>query len=120
MFHGYPHRYYARGKISDRKFVLSRMSVIPEDMKYAVSMRYMSFEPVKGGDNRRMANTWLHEDASKYRNTPRESTVKVEDKAPESTQAALKQKVDVIVPEKPKGFLDSLLDDVDEKHRKRK
>lgn len=120
MPHEYPHRYFYRGYMSDKKFILSRMSVIPDELKHEVSLKYMGYRPWDGGEGRKLANTWLHEEALKYRNVPRESTLKVDAKAPESAQVASNQKVDAIVPEKRKGFLDSLLDDVDEKHRKRK
>lgn len=120
MFHGYPHLYYQRGSTSDKKFVLSRMAVIPQDLKEQVSREYMAFQPVLGGEHRRKANEWLHELASKYRNTPnvrQEVERKIEAMPPKSHQIEPKPKDDTNAPVKRESFLESLFDEVDRKHR---
>lgn len=123
-FYGYPIRYFSRGKNSDLKFILSRMSVIPERLKLEVSDKYESFRPELGGENRKKANYWLHDEALKYKSNPQPSerqkvSEKIESRPPEKREIERKLKVDTSAPEKKKGFLDGLLDDVDAKCRRR-
>ncbi|WP_351122620.1 hypothetical protein [Shewanella sp. T24-MNA-CIBAN-0130] len=64
-FHGYPKFWYARRGESDVKFVMSRMRVIPENLKQEVSNEYerLFFQD----DGRKKANTYLHNTAVKYK-----------------------------------------------------
>ena len=125
MFHGYPHMYFYRNGESDLKLILQCMIVIPEHLKEEVSEKYMSFKPVNGGEARRLANTWLNEEALKYRNAPSvkdevTKRVEIESKPPESRQVEFKKKINTSAPERKKSFLDGLLDDVDKKYRRGK
>lgn len=121
----YPIMYYQRGKESDKKFILQRMSVIPDDLKHEVSEQY---ERVYGNGshvNRKAANVWLNDEAMKYKRCENDvrakATERVEMEVNESklNPEALKPKVDAIAPPKRKSFLSGLMDDVDKKHSKR-
>jgi hypothetical protein len=62
----YPKFYYQRGRVSDRDWVLGRMSIIPEDKKQSVCDEYEKlFLSGKGG--RKLANTYLNGIAKEYR-----------------------------------------------------
>lgn len=65
LFYGYPKFWYERRGESDLKFILSRMHVIPEHLKMAVSDEYERL--YAQGAGRKEANTYLHETAVKYR-----------------------------------------------------
>lgn len=124
MFHGYPNQYFQRGKESDLKFILQRMRVIPEHLKEEVSEKYMSFKPVDGGESRKIANTWLNEEALKYKNASCVKDdvierVEIESKRPKSSEVEFKSKIDTSTPVKGKSFLDGLLDDVDKNYRRK-
>ena len=123
-FHGYPHRYYQRGKICDIKFILSRMAELPEELKLSVSKEYEKFKPWLGGENRKAANIWLNNQALQFRRAPSArddiaSRVDLDCKPPESTAKEFKTNIDASAPVKAKGFLDGLLDDIDRKNRNR-
>jgi hypothetical protein len=64
-FYGYPKFWYERRGESDVKFVMSRMNVIPEKLKQEVSNEYERL--YAKGNGRKLANTYLHETAVKYR-----------------------------------------------------
>lgn len=124
-FFGYPHRYYQIGKECDLKFVLSRMAVIPDGKKLEVSKKFESFRPWEGGECRKSANTWLHNEALKYKSAPNQKEdirkrVDIECNASKEAVTEFKAKVDAIAPVKKESFLESLLDDVDKNHRKAK
>lgn len=124
MFHGYPNQYFQRGKESDLKFILQRMRVIPEHLKEEVSEKYMSFKSVDGGEARKIANTWLNEEALKYKNSSSVKDdvierVEMESKRPKSSEVEFKSKIYTSTPVKGKSFLDGLLDDVDKNYRRK-
>lgn len=65
----YPLFYHCRGGESDIKFVLSRMRWIPKSLRHAVSIEYERiYDYGENRDSRKNANTFLHEQANKYRN----------------------------------------------------
>ena len=82
------------------------------------------YNPANGGECRKAANTWLNDEAMKYRKPPANRNVigevKIESKPPESRHVEFKSKTNTIAPQKGKSFLDSLLDDVDSKRAKKK
>lgn len=63
----YPLFYHQIGKDSDRDWILSRMAAIPEERKSEVAREYERL--FLGGipGNRKEANTYLHNEAVKYR-----------------------------------------------------
>lgn len=64
----YPRFYFCRGGVSDRKFVMSRMAVIPKEHKHAVSSEYERlFANGRTREQRRAANEYMHRVASEYR-----------------------------------------------------
>ena len=120
--YGYPHMYYSRAEISDLKFVLSRMKLIPEELKLEFSEKYESFSPALGGDNRKQANLWLNGEALKYKRAPiKKAEVKervdLEPKPLNKPVIEFKYKVDTNVPPRKASFLGSLLDEVDKNNR---
>lgn len=122
-FYGYPHMYYSRAGVCDLKFVLSRMNLIPEDLKLEVSKKYESFGPVHGGEKRKAANFWLNDEALKYKSAPIKrdevlERVDIECKAPKEAVREFKDKIDTNTKVSKKSFLNSLLDDVDKKYGK--
>ncbi len=66
----YPIRYYYRGGVSDKDFILTRMAHIPPDKLQEVSDQYDRLYMQNGGVNvakgRKEANTYLHETARSY------------------------------------------------------
>lgn len=122
-FHGYPSMYYSRSGASDRKFVMSRMKVIPEHLKMQVSEQYEAFGPVLGGESRKAANVWLNDEALKYKLTPNgkddvRERVEIEYKASRKPVKEFKKPIDTNTRAVKKTFLNGLLDDVDKKYGK--
>jgi len=67
----YPIRYHYRNKDdTDKDFILKRMSAIPDDLKHEVSETYEGIYKNGSGDCRRLANEYLHNIASEYRDKP--------------------------------------------------
>ncbi len=63
----YPRFYHSRGKDSDKKFVLGRMSAIPLERKAEVSARYeLIYLDKENPDRRGHANTYLQGEMRKY------------------------------------------------------
>lgn len=62
----YPKFYYQRGKESDRDWILSRMSYIPESQKEMVSEKYEELF-LSGRGGRKEANTYLQGVATEFR-----------------------------------------------------
>ena len=66
----YPIRYYYRGGVSDKDFILARMAHIPPSKQQEVSDHYDKLYMQNGGINvkngRKEANTYLHNEARKY------------------------------------------------------
>lgn len=66
----YPIRYYYRGGVSDKDFILTRMAHIPPNKQQEVSDTYDKLYMQNGGVNvakgRKEANTYLHNEARKY------------------------------------------------------
>lgn len=66
----YPIRYYYRGGVSDKKFILARMAHIPEDKQQEVSDHYdklyMQDGSIRVAKGRKEANIYLHNEARKY------------------------------------------------------
>ena len=66
----YPIRYYYRGKVSDKDFILARMAHIPPNKQQEASDHYdRLFLPGDGScmaQCRKNANTYLHNEARKY------------------------------------------------------
>jgi len=66
----YPIRYYYRGGVSDKDFILARMAHIPSSKQQEVSDHYDKLYMQNGGINvkngRKEANTYLHNEARKY------------------------------------------------------
>lgn len=66
----YPIRYYCRGKVSNKDFILARMAHIPPSKQQEVSDNYdRLFLPRDGScmaQCRKNANTYLHNEARKY------------------------------------------------------
>ena len=121
-FYGYPHMYYSRAGVCDLKFVLSRMNLIPENLKLEVSKKYESFGPVHGGEKRKAANIWLNGEALKYERAPTKKAevkecVDLEPKPLNKPVFEFKSEVDTNAPPIKRSFLDSLLDDVDKNNR---
>jgi hypothetical protein len=63
----YPKFYYCKRGVSDRDWMLSRMSVIPKDRKKEVSDRYTKLFLSGKSSARKDANTYLHNEAVKFR-----------------------------------------------------
>ena len=63
----YPKFYYCKLGVSDRDWVLSRMAVIPKDKKQEVSNHYKKLFLSGENSSRKNANTYLHNEAKKYR-----------------------------------------------------
>jgi len=63
----YPKFYYFKLGVSDRDWVLARMSVIPKNKKLEVSNKYTKLFLSKKPSARKDANTYLHNEAKKYR-----------------------------------------------------
>ena len=117
----YPRLYHQRGKDCDIKFILSRMAVIPENLKDSISREYEKIYTQGGNAARRSANEFLHNTAVKYKSQPKVD-VKVKSEPPKQATEPLKPKIDAMASveeERPrKSFLDGLLDDVDKKYRR--
>lgn len=65
-FYGYPRIWWYRSRSNqDTKFVMSRMAVIPESLKFEVSQQYERL--YKGGVGRGDANKFLNAEALKYK-----------------------------------------------------
>ena len=66
----YPIRYYYRGGVSDKDFILTRMAHIPPNKQQEVSDTYDKLYMQNGSINvsvgRKEANTYLHNEARKY------------------------------------------------------
>lgn len=66
----YPIRYYYRGGVSDKDFILTRMAHIPPSKQQEVSDTYDKLYMQNGSINvsvgRKEANTYLHNEARKY------------------------------------------------------
>jgi len=66
----YPIRYYYRGGVSDKDFILARMSHIPpskqQEVSYHYDKLYMQNGAVNVKNGRKEANTYLHNEARKY------------------------------------------------------
>ncbi len=66
----YPIRYYYRGGVNDKDFILTRMAHIPPDKQQEVSDNYDKLYMQNGSINvakgREEANTYLHNEARKY------------------------------------------------------
>lgn len=58
--------YYRRGK-SDRKWIESRMTEIPEFKRQEVADEYERLYMTRSGGNRKDANTYIHHVALEYR-----------------------------------------------------
>ncbi len=63
----YPLFYYYKKGVSDRDWMLSRMSVIPNDRKKEVSNKYTKLFLSGKSSARKDANTYLHNEAVKFR-----------------------------------------------------
>lgn len=63
----YPKFYYYRPWESDRDWMLSRMSVIPKNRKLEVSNKYTKLFLSGKSSARKDANTYLHNEAIKYK-----------------------------------------------------
>ena len=65
-FYGYPKIWFYRSRNNNQtKFIMSRMAVIPENLKREVSDTYERI--YKGGAGMKQANEYLHAEAIKYR-----------------------------------------------------
>lgn len=63
----YPKFYYCKLGVSDRDWILSRIAVIPKDKKQEVSNHYTKLFLSKKSSARKDANTYLNNEAKKYR-----------------------------------------------------
>jgi len=122
----YPIMYFYSGGESDKKFILQRMSVIPDELKHEVSEEYERIYGAGGHVNRKAANIWLNDEALKYKRCENDvrakatELVEMEVNAHKSKREEFNPKVDTIAPPKRKSFLSTLMDDVDKKHSKAK
>lgn len=62
----YPKFYYCRGKVSDLKWILTRMSCIPENKRAEVALEYQTIYLSKK-NGRKDANEYLNGLAKEYR-----------------------------------------------------
>ena len=65
----YPLFYHQIHGASDRDWILKRMAAIPADRKNEVSCEYERLFLSQVPGNRKAANTYLHNEAKKYRGT---------------------------------------------------
>ena len=63
----YPKFYHCKKGVSDRDWMLSRMTVIPENKKTEVSRNYTKLFLSGENSARKNANTYLNNEAKKYR-----------------------------------------------------
>ena len=63
----YPKFYHCKKGVSDRDWMLSRMTVIPENKKMEVSRNYTKLFLSGENSARKNANTYLNNEAKKYR-----------------------------------------------------
>jgi len=92
----YPIRYYYRGGVSDKNFILTRMAHIPPSKQQEVSDHYDRLYMQNGGVNvakgRKEANTYLHNEARKYQ----------AERTPDAYNRHLKKMKGMIKQEQPK------------------
>lgn len=92
----YPIRYYYRGGVSDKDFILTRMAHIPPDKQQEVSDHYDKLYMQNGSVNvtqgRKEANTYLHNEARKYQT----------ERTPDAYQRHLDKMKSMVKQDKPK------------------
>lgn len=70
QFLSYPKFYFHRGGVSDKRFVMQRMAVIPADppiIRHEISREYEARFVDGTGNRRKEANEWLNQVALNYR-----------------------------------------------------